>query len=69
MTVLLLLLLVLSVPGLGEAGRDRADQFADRIQATPAVRRAVSEWDHRPHPSLGHLALPRPSFRIDGDRA
>lgn len=62
-TVLLLLLLVLSVPQLGQAGRDRADQLADRIQATPAAHRAVAAWDHRPHPSLGHVALPR--VRID----
>lgn len=68
-TALLLLLLVLSVPGLQQAGRDRADQLADRIQATPTARRAVSAWDHRPHPSFGHLALPEPRFRLELDSA
>lgn len=68
-TVLLLLLLVLSVPQLGRAGRDRADQLADRIQATPAARRAVSAWDHRPHPSLGRVAIPEPRVRLDRDPA
>lgn len=64
-TALLVLLCVLSVPQLEQASRDRADQVADRIQSTPAARRAVSAWEHRPHPSLGHLTLPGPRLRLD----
>lgn len=57
-TALLLLLVVLSVPQVGQAGWDRADQVADRIQTIPAARRAASVWDHRPRPSFSHLTPP-----------
>lgn len=64
-TALLLLLLVLNVPQVGQAGRNRADQLADQIQSTSAARRAVSAWEHRPRPVLGHLTLPGPRLRLD----
>ena len=68
-TVLLLLLLVLSVPRLGQAGRVSVDQLADRIQATPTAHRAAAAWNHRPHPSFGHVSLPQPRLELDHDSA
>ncbi len=66
-TALVLLLLVLAVPGLGQAGRDRADQLADRLQATPVAQRAVAAWDHRSPSWFTRLALPELRPRVGRD--
>lgn len=56
--IVALFLILFAIPEMHAAGRQDADVLLHRIRETPAARRAVEVWDHRP----GHRGFRDPSI-------